>query len=178
MEIIRQAMNTMLYLIKNLRRIKSMKKGVVSILVAIVLSTVTVSASSIIDLDSFSDNELESLINQAKAELDSRSGGSDIIYAGIYEAGVDIKEGTYELTTDDDSFFKWVICSSIDEAKQYDKDFRSSISGDSDISPESKGDLFENETTRITLANGEALWIQDCQAYIVAVDKPSYAPEN
>lgn len=139
-----------------------MKKLFVSIVLCSALFVTPVRAADI-DLSSMTLEELEDLKNQVEAEIIAKGGG-EIIGAGLYEAGKDIKAEDYQLISDEEKGSTIILFPS-KEAADSDSQYivYESISGGEEIT--------------ISLKDGYVLYL-DGSLFIKQLEKPSWKPDS
>lgn len=159
-----------------------MRKRIYSTAIAL-LSCATILAQPVsakipdIDMDNMSAEELVELrdtINEKIAE----NGGDNMIGAGLYETGIDIKSGLYKLTVNDnDGSSLWIkIFNNKDDYNSYQKgegaNYISSM-----ILSKAYSENEENESTSLQLLDGQVLLIEQGSAVIQEI-KSSWMPDK
>lgn len=149
-----------------------MKKLICIILsVVFIFGMVDSAFAADVDMSSMSIEDLVSLRDSLNEEIYSRSGGTmdDMIYAGTYVAGKDIKAGIYTITNTRDSYLTIYVFESMDAYNAYEQD-----------SSKTEGRLSHGEcnmgnTLNVNLDDGNVMCIRRGEG-ICKSSKPSWAP--
>ena len=148
-----------------------MKKRILALVLVFTIAFAGLTFATVEDLNlsEMTTDELISLKKAIAEELNLRLGDGDMIYAGTYVGGQDIKSGYYNITNTGDGYLTIYVYDSLESYQAYLKDW-SSIDGQI-----SHSECKTGGTLAIKLNDGELLYISRGEG-ICAPSAPSWAP--